>query len=965
MRTADGLVAFLLVIALCGPAGGQTYYSQDFNSGDGGYTPTYEDVDPAFGSWVYDIGSGSWKIYAPVYEGCACPGPRWSKLTSPEITVTNTGQTNVFLSHRYDLEADFWDGAQIWVSVNGGAFAAVTSFSQNGYGAYAIVGNGLFLGQVAFENQSAGYPEGTYILSIGSLGSLNAGDKITIQLVLQYDDCCVNANPTWQIDSLSVARWALADSLDDWSFSGTQGTNGWFYGAYDFTSDADGIYTPAEFQQFVNDGSGVVTYPTNQWDGGTWRLVANPDNPDPNPDGPWTFIAREDLHPNGANSAPGLELWSMRRWVSNYAGPVTAIWNTRKQDGTNGCHTGVTGRLFLNGVQVDAAATNSSSGGTRALLGLVAVGDVVDLALDPTGVGATDGTNDYDYCDGSYNRLSIIAGAYADSDGDLRPDGYDNCVSVPNSDQAETDGDGLGDACDNCPLVANADQKDTDGDGEGDACEPAIAYSIEDWSTTGTQGEKNWFYGYYNYTADTDKVYGTGDFIPFTADQWVGSGYALPGDGPWTELFQENTHPNGTNSTPAEEHWTIRRWQSTYTGYVRITWNARKTNIASNSGVTGYLFLNGVQVDSFSLAGRDGVGPTRKVYANIAAGDLLDLAHGPTGVDGDRADGSDGSANWLRIDPEINCDVDNLEITASSVADWSTTGAQGEKGWYYGIYDVRADVTTGDGIYQTADFQQFINDGSGVILYPTNQWGGTKWAFQNGAAPWTEINVGGGHPAGNGGDAAGSVHWAVRRWVSDYAGPALVTGALQHPGTCGDGDVGRILLNGTEIYSAKVNLGAVNFAVPVTLAAGDILDFAADPNGSGTTDINAVNDGCDAFTFAGRVEALVPFYFGCYDLQLAADCNQDGYLDIGDLICGIRLLFAGFDLLDRTPQEPPCSTDAGNFAVLNVNGDGGLNVSDLIYMANYLFMSGPPPVQGIECFPVDKAFGCGVNVRCE
>ncbi|MGQ9590282.1 MAG: thrombospondin type 3 repeat-containing protein [Planctomycetota bacterium] len=937
----------VLATALSGPLAAQDYLFEDFTSGDGGFVAT---SDAALGSWVYDAGSGTWRIYVPAYEGCACPGPTWNMLTSPPIAIANTGLTLIRLAHRYDFEADFWDGGQIQLSVNGGSFAAVTSFVQNGYNG-VLIGNGILNGQQAFANQSPGYGAGAYIESIANLGTFNAGDTIQIRLVLNYDDCCLAGDPTWQIDRVAVSRYALADSVDDWSFAGAQGQNGWYYGAYDFTSDPDGTYAAADFQQFVNDGSGVITYPTNQWDGWAWRLVADPGSSG----GPWTYIAREDLHPNGANSTPGVELWSIRRWVSNYAGTVTAIWNTRKQEGAAGCHTGVTGRLFLNGVEVDSAATNTATGVTRALIGAINVGDVIDLALDPTGLGATDGTNDNDWCDGSYNRLTVMAGAQSDADGDARPDAYDNCAGLPNPDQADTDGDGVGDACDNCPSVPNANQIDTDGDGEGDACEPAIAYSIDDWSATGTQGEKGWYSGYYNYTKDADKVYQSGDFIPFAPEHWTGSGYALPGDGPWTELFQENTHPNGANSAPGEEHWTIRRWESSYTGYVALTWHMRKRNL-NPTGVSGYLFLNGELLDTATIAGRDGVGVTRKVYANIASGDLVDLALGPTGIGGDRSDGSDGSANWLRIDPETKCDVVNpAGVTASSVADWSATGTQGEKGWYYGLYDVRADVETGDGVYQAADFQPFSQD----------KWTGSMWDLVAGDAPWTELNVTGGHPAGANDDPLRDVHWAVRRWVSTYAGKALITGNIEHSGGCGDGDVGRVFLNGTEIFSAKVLRSAVNFALPVTLAVGDVLDFAADPNGSGATDINAVNDGCDAFTLTAQVEVLEDFPYGCYNVQIGADCNQDGRVDISDVLCGIRLLFGGFLLLDRTPQAPPCASDAGNFAVLNANGDGAVNVSDVIYLANFLFMGGPPPVQGLGCFNLDKAYLCPNNPGCQ
>ena len=44
----------------------------------------------------------------------------------------------------------------------------------------------------------------------------------------------------------------------------------------------------------------------------------------------------------------------------------------------------------------------------------------------------------------------------------------------------------------------------------------SLADSFDDWSPTGNQSEKNWFYGYYNRTTDTAVPgYQPGDFIQF------------------------------------------------------------------------------------------------------------------------------------------------------------------------------------------------------------------------------------------------------------------------------------------------------------------------------------------------------------------------------------------------------------------------------------------------------------------
>ncbi len=63
-----------------------------------------------------------------------------------------------------------------------------------------------------------------------------------------------------------------------------------------------------------------------------------------------------------------------------------------------------------------------------------------------------------------------------DMDSDGIPNVSDNCPSTPNAGQADGDSDGVGDACDNCLTTSNPDQRDVDGDSIGDLCDncPAV-----------------------------------------------------------------------------------------------------------------------------------------------------------------------------------------------------------------------------------------------------------------------------------------------------------------------------------------------------------------------------------------------------------------------------------------------------------------------------------------------------------
>ncbi len=92
--------------------------------------------------------------------------------------------------------------------------------------------------------------------------------------------------------------------------------------------------------------------------------------------------------------------------------------------------------------------------------------------------------------------------------------------------------------------------------------------------------------------------------------------------------------------------------------------------------------------------------------------------------------------------------------------------------------------------------------------------------------------------------------------------------------------------------------------------------------------------------------------------HLAGDANGDSDLNVSDLIAYVNVLYPGFLLLAGASHTGPCGTAPGNVAVLDVDGNGGLNILDAIFLANYLFASGPPPAQGDGCFALDGGFLC-------
>jgi len=67
-----------------------------------------------------------------------------------------------------------------------------------------------------------------------------------------------------------------------------------------------------------------------------------------------------------------------------------------------------------------------------------------------------------------------------DTDGDGIANDNDNCPFVYNPGQEDSDADGIGNVCDNCPAIANPYQEDADEDGAGDICDPCPNDPLDD-----------------------------------------------------------------------------------------------------------------------------------------------------------------------------------------------------------------------------------------------------------------------------------------------------------------------------------------------------------------------------------------------------------------------------------------------------------------------------------------------------
>ncbi|MCO6047652.1 PEP-CTERM sorting domain-containing protein [Aeoliella sp. ICT_H6.2] len=176
-------------------------YDEDFSMSDGGYTVT-DDGGPT-GPWTFSSENEAWFTDGTDNNGA----PSHTRLTSPTIDITGSGEYEVSFEHFYSIEGDLWDGGAVFASINGAPFAQVpgTAFSANGYTASGLIGNHDLNGGEGFGGNSPGYP--APITSVASLGSLATGDTVAIEFLMANDEFSRGEfTPNWQINSVSVAQ---------------------------------------------------------------------------------------------------------------------------------------------------------------------------------------------------------------------------------------------------------------------------------------------------------------------------------------------------------------------------------------------------------------------------------------------------------------------------------------------------------------------------------------------------------------------------------------------------------------------------------------------------------------------------------------------------------------------------------------------------------------------------------------
>jgi len=356
----------------------------------------------------------------------------------------------------------------------------------------------------------------------------------------------------------------LADSVAE--FSGTQGQDNWFYGYWNKQFDADGVYADADF----------VPFPNNYWTGAVWdwpgtplaMLTAQGGSPSANDgtlflpdlwavrryvndyDGPvtitgtlgqssgWVYVTATGVNLNtllyiyqtgagqgyiddvklvagsvpeaGANLVVNgdFESGSLSPWTvsPNLAG--SSISTSVAHSGSRSLHivsaaagTTQTSAIWQN---VSAAALNQTY--TLSYWYLPAPNSS-PLVVRTSGAWISttvDGVIGRIFVDGTQVLQQAVFGTNVDFSFTVRAHLGSKIDFAIDAGPASLD---YGDTTTFTASIASAHPAFT-----------TVADSAADWSVTGKQGEKNWFYGYYNRTTDPDKTYQPTDFIAFPHD---------------------------------------------------------------------------------------------------------------------------------------------------------------------------------------------------------------------------------------------------------------------------------------------------------------------------------------------------------------------------------------------------------------------------------------------------------------
>ncbi len=222
-----------------------------------------------------------------------------------------------------------------------------------------------------------------------------------------------------------------------------------------------------------------------------------------------------------------------------------------------------------------------------------------------------------------------------------------------------------------------------------------IADSFAEFSST--QGQDNWYYGYYatpgspaSWTQFENFVDNTGDLFPGQ----VNPGFWRTDSIPTVAIWDTGEAPRGTDLPP--EMWAARRWVSETSGSVLISGNIAPTG---GGTTTARIYVDGVLIYTQNSA----PGGAYAVNASVNVGSVVDLT-----VSADGVSFFDSTTFTAQIVPDCNAngvhDSDDIASGASCDLDGNDVPDNCEKGFCPG------DCADADGVVGILDFLALLSE---------------------------------------------------------------------------------------------------------------------------------------------------------------------------------------------------------------------------------------------------------------
>ena len=143
------------------------------------------------------------------------------------------------------------------------------------------------------------------------------------------------------------------------------------------------------------------------------------------------------------------------------------------------------------------------------------------------------------------------------------------------------------------------------------------------------------------------------DTFSGVANRWQASaGQVGSQNNEFQSINQVGGHPTGiTPDLQDSIIWAVRRYTSEVGGPILIDFDLRKENTNFSGGVTGHIFIDGVEIFNAMIFGTDGVGQQGSISRTVNVGSVIDFAIDPVGfttsrdiAESTRSDGSVFSA---------------------------------------------------------------------------------------------------------------------------------------------------------------------------------------------------------------------------------------------------------------------------------------------------------------------------------